>query len=462
MKKQLLGATAFLAILCSCQKNISPPPAELKVDPTKVMRLPQTQEEKELVANLSKITDVFKEMYKDQKNVKLVRAVLASRTVGDKAVYLRDLLIENSSLKENKVLMQKLNEQNLSLELFAKNINAKIEGTKDFQLVSYVNKIKGANSVKTVVRSAVKNTYAVGEPEGPRDSFEPEVTLYEPYPPESAEDIAYYGSVAPTLVTATADADEGMGYKPAYDNNNVLLGYEEVLVNDAFAEENPTLIIGVNGIEEEVVNNSGTPIAYEPEPPVVVPNLPRRILKVDIGDVRCTKQYDALISFTGNGGGSEIRFVRADAYMKMQDGQVVADNFFTPVPNDISRKDIRKENWKTFNAEWDGDWETDNLQEFIAVYEEDNRNTSEVGGKLTTSYSSGSTTSGSFSVGTEGNFKITYKSDDQIIFQGKLNRDVFEVMNTTDQGHGKRGGWGIRNGTSPVTFTMWHKIFTGS
>ena len=58
MKKQLLGATAFLAILCSCQKNISPPPAELKVDPTKVMRLPQTQEEKELVANLSKITDV--------------------------------------------------------------------------------------------------------------------------------------------------------------------------------------------------------------------------------------------------------------------------------------------------------------------------------------------------------------------------------------------------------------------
>jgi len=43
MKKQLLGATAFLAILCSCQKNISPPPAELKVDPTKVMRLPQTQ-----------------------------------------------------------------------------------------------------------------------------------------------------------------------------------------------------------------------------------------------------------------------------------------------------------------------------------------------------------------------------------------------------------------------------------
>jgi len=106
------------------QKRHYPPYAKLTVDATKVSRLPQTIEEKQLVANLGKITEVMKEMYKNPQNVKLVKEVLASRTKGDRAVYLRDLLIENSSLKDNKVLMQKLDKQNLSLDLFAKNISA--------------------------------------------------------------------------------------------------------------------------------------------------------------------------------------------------------------------------------------------------------------------------------------------------------------------------------------------------
>ena len=443
-------------------KRTLPPPLtqnNLSVDPAKVFRVPQTNMEKQLVANLEKITAILKEVYKDPENVKLVKEVLSSRTVGDKAVYLKDLLIQNSSLKDNKVLMQKLAEKNLSIGKFAQAISAKIEGTKDLQLVSFVNKIKGDGSLKTVVRSAVPKPVAY---ENPNPTGPPtEVTIYEPYPPDPTQQDVY-GNICPTLVVAAADADEGIGSRPVYNENNEIIHYQDVLVNDDFAALNPTQIIGVNGIEVEVVDESGAPVAYEPGPPVVVPNLPRRILKVDIGDVKCTNQYDKLISFTGNGGGSEIRFVRADAYMKMQDGQVLADNFIPPVPDNISRKDIRKGNWVTFSAEWDGDWEIDNLQQFIAIYEEDNRNQGEIGGKLTTTYSSGSTTSGNWGIGTEGTFKITYKSDDAVIFQGKLNRDVFEAMNVVDQGCGLRGGWALRNCTSPVAFNMWHKVFMGN
>lgn len=409
-----------------------------------------------MVANLGRITEVLKEMYKEPQNFKLVRAVLSSKTVGDKAVYLRDLLIENSSLKENKVLIQNLTEQNLSLENFSKTLSSKIEGTKDVQLVSFINAIKGNNSIKTVVRSVVKDVVATDAPYNPND-IPHEVTIYEPYPLE--EDV--YGNLCPTLVVATADADEGIGSRPVYNLNNEIIRYDEVLVNDEFAALNPTQIIGVNGIEPEVVDDNGTPISYSPEPPTIVPNLQRRILKVDIGDVTCTHNYDSFISFTGNGGGSEIRFTRSDGYLKLSDFQVLADNLLTPVPYNISRPDIRNARTISFNSEWDGDWETDNLQQFIAIYEEDNRNTNETFGQISSTLKLGSEGNNSVTIGPIG-YKINFKSDDAIIFQGKLNRDVFEAMNVIDQGCGIRGGWAIRNCSSPVQFTMWHKVFIGN
>lgn len=73
-------------------ERIPPASKVLKVDASKVQRLAQTEQEKQLIANLEKITNALKELYKDRQNVKLVQDVLSSRTRGDKAVYLRDLL----------------------------------------------------------------------------------------------------------------------------------------------------------------------------------------------------------------------------------------------------------------------------------------------------------------------------------------------------------------------------------
>ena len=107
MKKTITTALALGGIiLFSCQKNVTPP-TDLKVDQTKVFRMPQTTEEKQLVENLGKITVAFKELYKDKENILLVKEVLDSRKKGDKAVFLRDLIdAENTSLTENKVLMK--------------------------------------------------------------------------------------------------------------------------------------------------------------------------------------------------------------------------------------------------------------------------------------------------------------------------------------------------------------------
>ncbi|WP_346236038.1 hypothetical protein ABDK00_017490 [Niabella insulamsoli] len=408
------------------------------------------------MSNIQKVTNVLREVYEEPQTALLMREVLRSRTVGDKAVYLRDLIdADRSSLKENKLLMAALKDKGVSLSTFASNFSQKVSKTNDVQLQAFVNNLKAATSVKTVQRSVNPTTYSYYENQANGGLHE--LTIYEPYPFEESTD-EVYGSLLPTLVAATADADEGIGYRPVYNSNNQLLRYDEVLVNDDYAEQNPTLIIGVNGIEPDIVDNAGIPVSYDPGTPIVVPNLPRRVLKVDIGEVTCTKQYDALISFTGNGGGSEIRFTRADAYLKVQDGQVLADNFLTPGPSSISRKDIRKKRAVTFSAEWDGDWEVDNLQQFMAVYEEDNANTAEIGGKLTTTMK----ISDSVGIGTEGNFKITYKSKDEIIYQGKLNRDVFEALNVTDLGCGRKGGWAIRNCSSPVRFTMWHQVYIGN
>src|SRR5690606_35657990 len=86
------------------------------------------------------------------------------------------------------------------------------------------------------------------------DGGEGEVGIYQPYyddfpEVDPNEESDYYGPIT-TIVTATADADEGWGSQPCYINN-VFQGYVDVLVNDDYAEENPTHIVGVNGVEPE-------------------------------------------------------------------------------------------------------------------------------------------------------------------------------------------------------------------
>ncbi len=219
---------------------------------------------------------------------------------------------------------------------------------------------------------------------------------------------------------------------------------------------NPTHIIGLNGIEPYNGTVSGGPIAnFVPDGPIKLPGAPREIKQVYVGEVRCIKQYDAFISFTGNGGGSEIRFTRADGFLKFADGQVQADMFVSG-DKTITRSDIGKRRFVTYSSEWDGDWELDNLNQNLAIYEEDNRNSVEINGSVTTTLKS--PTGNANVVGTIG-FKGTYKSDDALILQVNLTRASFFPLNRIDLEGKMQNNWPVRAKSANVSYTLQDRTF---
>ena len=125
-----------------------------------------------------------------------------------------------------------------------------------------------------------------------------------------------------------------------------------------------------------------------------------------------------------------------------------------------TRKDIRKENWVNWTREFHSDWREDNHQIFIAIYEEDNRNTTETSATLSTTVKDTSNPNLNLT-GTVG-VKVTYKSDDGIIFQDNLHRDVFFVLNrsTNLSTCGMYAGWPVRNCNADVQFTLADRTLT--
>lgn len=287
----------------------------------------------------------------------------------------------------------------------------------------------------------------------------PQVSIYCPYSQleDKPMNMDFYYEITEqvaSVVTATADADMGTGYRRVRAENGNFIRYDEVLIDDNYCANNPTQIIGVNGIEPYDLPAS-TAAGFNPGGPVDLPNLPREVKKVYVGGVKCKNQYDKLISFTGNGGGSEIRFTRADGYLKMNDGQVTADMFLLESQT-ISRRNIRQENFVNYISEWDGDWEDANKQQNLAIYEEDNRNTSEFSGQVSTTLKIDSI--GGVTMGPIG-FKINYKSDDYILLQTNFNRDSFFTLNRTDLEGEMRNGWPVRNKNGSVSYTLQDRTY---
>jgi hypothetical protein len=262
-----------------------------------------------------------------------------------------------------------------------------------------------------------------------------------------------YGPVT-NLVTATADADVAWGYQQ-YVTPSGQYSYQQVMIDDDFVYNNPTHIVGINGIEPYDQVNSPATTNFAPGPPVTLPGAPRSIKQVYVGDVRCTRQFDALVSFTGNGGGSEIRFTRADGFLKFADGQVQADMYVSGYIT-ITRWHIRNDKFFAYNSEWDGDWETANLNENLAIYEEDNRNQVKITGSVATTLKE--TTTSNQVVATIG-FEKTFKSDDELIRQQNLNQSSFFSLNRIDLEGETFGGWPVRDRSSQVSFTLQDRTF---
>jgi hypothetical protein len=146
-----------------------------------------------------------------------------------------------------------------------------------------------------------------------------------------------WGNVA-TVISAAREADSAPGDEPyrrkGYDEYGGIIwyiDYSPVTVNDDYAELKPSHIVGV-GAE---------PARMLPADPPPSTNINR----VFHGWSRLTQQLDAFISFTGNGGGSEVKVARISGYLQFQDQQVT--NFTGDVFSvSYTRKEIRKKRWK--------------------------------------------------------------------------------------------------------------------
>lgn len=455
-----LLAAASLA-LASCEKegfdrNVpkGDPSEDRRIDPSLIRRTPSTPQEMLLVKNLGKVTTVFKELYKDKANLKLVNVSILSRTYTDESILLRDLIYpEGSLLAKNPRFRALAEKHNVSLTAFASNFWSFANKAEDFEFANFLTSLKLVSPA-----SATKNpNTAAVTTEGDQ------VSVYFPYSQQFIPDVPYddggggggggdYGPVT-TLVTATADADAGYGSQQYTDANGVTQ-YQTVLVDDDYGYNNPTHIVGLNGIEPYGEYTADAVAAFPPTGPIPQPGVPREIKQVYVGEVRCRHQYDAYISFTGNGGGSEIRFTRADGFLKFADGQVQADAYVSPDIK-ISRWHIRNNKFVDYSTQWDGDWEAANLNENLAIYEEDNRNTSEFNGSLVTTLKD---TSGNSVVGTIG-FKINYKSDDALIVQTNYNRASFFPLNRTDVEGEMRNGWPVRDKNGRVSYTLQDRTY---
>ncbi|WP_299289748.1 hypothetical protein [uncultured Mucilaginibacter sp.] len=411
---------------------------------------------------MEKVTEIVKEVYKNKEAIKEVNAAIIAKIYTDQSILLKDMIYPGEGLLTTSKSFKKLSSDlNIQAGTFSKAFWVEVAKKNDTEFNSFLTALKPGNDSKDKlnqkkVQNLKANDYDPNQYQGlPPDG----VSLYYPYAEQYINPFDNSGNYSPStsVMTATAEADEGYGWQPIYDSNGNM-GYTQVVINDDYAYANPTLIIGINGIEplSETITN-GVEAAFPPGPPVTIFGLTRTVRKVFVGDVRVSKhQYDHFISFSGNGGGSEIRFTRASGYLKVIDGQVqpTADVFLVNGPYNVSRGDIRNSRWVNWTATWDADWQQDNLEQNLAIYEDDNTSSSTLNLSVTTTVSVG----GQKQTGTVGG-TITYKSLDDIIRQNNHKYASFFPFNRGEGGEPTYAGWLIFDNYSTVSFTLPDKLF---
>lgn len=461
-----MSLTVASFALASCEKNATDQAPTLEqgstspLDPARIYRKPTTTTEIKLVENLGKVTAVLQELYQDRANVNVVNAAINARAYSDESVLLGDLLYpKKSRVAQTPYFQAYAKSMNLSLPEFALRFWAVVNRRHDAEFTRFLTGILTGRS--NAVARGTATTAEMGEP----------VSIYFPYSRQFMSPLPAAGSggggnvhydAATSLVTATADADVGWGYQPQVSAAGEH-SYRKVMVDDDFAYRNPVHIVGLNGIvpyEEPQPGPAGersaaagasrsNRVTFEPTPPIPLPGATRPIRQVYVGDVRCTHNYDALASFTGNGGGPEIRFTRADGFLKFADGQVQADMFVSG-DQTITRWHVRNRRFFAYNSEWDGDWESANLNQNLAIFEEDNRNQLKISGSLATTVKD---KAGNQVVGTIG-FERVFRSDDALIRQQNLNQASFFLLNRVDREGESFSNWPVRDRSSNVSFTL--------
>ena len=401
-----------MLLAASCKKDFLPEQQQGPggINSAKVYKRPSSPEEIQLVENIKKVTEVLKELYRDKSNLKVVNASIFSKAYTDESILLRDLIYpENSRLLSNKKFNDYTRKFKVSLSSFATNFWSTVNQKNDPSFKSFLEALKHVNSNNS---SSRLSDYYYGD----------DLSIYFPYSENFVvPDGENYGPVT-ALSAATEDAEEGWGAVPYYDASGNMT-YVQVLINDEYCYNNPTQIVGVNGIEAEQEN------LQDPPPP---PPPPPGVSRVYVGEGLCKNQYDRLISFSGNGGGSEVKYCHLTGYLQPVNGQVTT--FQDIAAKDFTRKAISDKRWDRIYSTWDDDWVPGDLEQVFAIYEEDNTGTVTFNGSLSTTVTVSPGNTGTGSIG----FSISRQSQDEIIRQLKISRNSYFAGVFQDQ------AWGFR------------------
>jgi hypothetical protein len=222
-------------------------------------------------------------------------------------------------------------------------------------------------------------------------------------------------------------------------------------VNDGYAELNPTHIVALGA----TVRNTNNAEVLKTE----------LVTRAYNGWSRLSRQMDKLISFTGNGGGSEIKICRVNGYLRMTDDQVT--DFAGDVTTvHFTRADIRKKRFKRIYSVWDPNWNYQDIEQVYTVYEDDTHGSKTVSGSLTTTLNlPGKLGKVEGDIG----FKIGVVTQDEIITQRKLDRKSYLRDGLNNQGWGYypdandylpgNADWPLLDGGAIWTYSMPFRIF---
>ena len=428
-----LFVLCLLVLMAGCKKQPTFEPTS-----TKTPVFPKTAEEISRVNLIKEFTAAVKNVYRNLWALHEVNATIKSGYYIDERVLLKDLLTPEKSPLYKTEAFKKFNARAGSFKkMFANELSK-----GGYPL------LQAAIGVPTTSANGKEmNDWPVVDPTQEIWSGESGLCIYFPYSenytfsnPFDVNINTLNGQLV-SVAAADRDADEGPGERPYYcssDPNdpanmeNLSICFTQVNINDGYADVDPTHIMSVGAEPAGPSGTTGTASVYV----------------VFIGEVRCGKQYDNLISFTGNGGGSELRFIRGSGYLSHDaSGQINSPQNVIQV--NPTRKQIRHDRWTQVNQMWDSNWEEDNLNQVFAIYEEDNRSTKTIGVTFTTTVTlTPGSGGGPGATGTRTlNFSWTVSTQDDIIRQLEWNRESFFLYN---QG-GLNNGCGLR----PSGFTFY-------
>lgn len=405
----------MIIVLYSCRKTIGEP-GQIPIEDL-------NGEQKHVAALTKEVAAVLELVYQEEAALKEVNAAILSGYYADQRVPLNDLLFPHQSpLYKN----EKFRRLKVDTGIFHKKFCEIIEKSRHPLLFAELK--DESRRMQMLSPALISNDARLDVIKPSVLSVTKPIAIYFPYA-ENFEAIMNAvstasvnrlpGSLKPTLVYTDREGDAAPGREPAYcpsSTNNAC--YRDVTVDDNYAQKHPTHIVtvGATAVGETTSNVPKTELVH----------------RVYHGASRLVKQMDKLISFTGNGGGSEIKVCRINGYLRRVDEQIT-DFSGDVVTIYYTRGDILGRRWKRVFSVWDPNWNYQDIEQIYAVYEDDTKGTRTIDGSITTTLTlPGKLGKAEGDIG----FKVQVESQDDIITQRKIDRKSFLRDGLNNQGWG--------------------------